>query len=214
MDNKDKVKYKILSPKATDRVYRIVFWPVFLIFSLFHPVKVIGRENIPEGACVITPNHSAYADPIIAVCAFGAKMPLRIMAKEELFHIPVVGWVLVKCGIFGVNRGQNDVAAVKRAIKVLKEGCRLMMFPEGTRVKDENAAQDAKTGAIMFAARTGSPLVPVFIPRKKNWFRFTKIVIGEAYYPDVPQRKATQQDYQVAADDLLKRIYALEERLK
>mgnify|MGYP003211359969 FL=1 len=122
MSKQKKVQYKFLSKKGTDRLYHILFWPVFLVFSIFHPVRMIGRSNIPEGAAVIAANHSAYADPMMVIMAFGYHNPLRVMAKEELFHIPVLGWLLIKLGIFGVNRGQNDIAAVKRAIKVLKEG--------------------------------------------------------------------------------------------
>lgn len=211
MSKQKKVQYKFLSKKGTDRFYHILFWPVFLVFSIFHPVRMIGRSNIPEGAAVIAANHSAYADPMMVIMAFGYHNPLRVMAKEELFHIPVLGWLLIKLGIFGVNRGQNDIAAVKRAIKVLKEGCKLLLFPEGTRVSSPEESTEAKTGAVMFAVRAGVPVVPVYIPRKKHWFRFTRITVGEAYYPDVPARRATPEDYQRAADELMRRIYALEE---
>ena len=211
MDNAKKVKYKPLNKAGTDRLYRILFWPVFLVLSIFHPVRVVGKENIPAGAAVITPNHSSNFDPLMAIMTFGAKYPLRIMAKEELFHIPVLGWLLVKFGMFGVNRGHSDMAAIKRAIKVLKEDCKLMLFPEGTRVTSDENATSAKTGAILFSARSGAPLVPVFIPRKKKWFRPTTVIIGQPYQPDVPKRGATQEDYQQAADELLRRIYALGE---
>lgn len=211
MSKQKKVQYKFLSKKGTDRLYHILFWPVFLVFSIFHPVRMIGRSNIPEGAAVIAANHSAYADPMMVIMAFGYHNPLRVMAKEELFHIPVLGWLLIKLGIFGVNRGQNDIAAVKRAIKVLKEGCKLLLFPEGTRVSSPEESTEAKTGAVMFAVRAGAPVVPVYIPRKKHWFRFTRITVGETYYPDVPARRATPEDYQRAADELMRRIYALGE---
>ena len=131
MKNDQKVKYKPLSKQGTDRLYHIVFWPVAFFFSIFHPVHTIGREHIPEGAAVIAANHSAYADPMMAIMAFGYRNPLRIMAKEELFHIPVLGWLLIKLGMFGVNRGHSDISAIKRAIKVLKEGCKLDAVPGG-----------------------------------------------------------------------------------
>ncbi len=211
MDKTTKVKYKALSKQGTDRLYRIAFWPVFLVLSIFHPVRVKGRENIPAGAAVITPNHSSNFDPLMAIMTFGAKYPLRIMAKEELFHIPILGWLMIKFGMFGVNRGHSDMAAIKQAIRVLKEDCKLMLFPEGTRVTSAENATNAKTGAIMFAARTGSPLVPVYIPRKKRWFAPTTVTIGQPYYPDMPKKGATQEDYQREADELLRRIYALSE---
>ena len=213
MRNADKVKYKPLSKKGTDLFYHIVYWPVWFFFSLFLPVRVSGRENIPAHAAVIASNHSSNSDPLMAVLAAGYRNPLRIMAKEELFHIPILGWLLVKLGMFGVNRGQSDITAVKRALKVLKEDCRLLVFPEGTRVTSEAAGSDAKNGAIMFAARAGVPVVPMYIQRKKRWFRFNRVIIGEPYYPDVPAKRATQEDYTAASEDMLKRIYALKEQV-
>ena len=209
-----KIKYKPLSEKGTDRLYHILFWPFFVILSIFHPVRVVGKENIPAGAAVITPNHSSNFDPPMAIMAFGAKYPLRIMAKEELFFIPFLGFIMVKCGMFAVKRGQADMAAIKHAIRVLKNNCKLMLFPEGTRVTSDDTATSAKTGAIMFASRGQAPLVPVYIPRKKKWFRPTTVIIGEPYYPDVPKKGATQEDYQREADELLRRIYALGEESK
>ena len=80
---------------------------------------------------------------------------------------------------------------------------------ENTAAPEEST--EAKTGAVMFAVRAGVPVVPVYIPRKKHWFRFTRITVGEAYYPDVPARRSTPEDYQRAADELMRRIYALGE---
>ena len=214
MRNADKVKFKPMSKEATDQFYHIVFWPVWFFFSLFLPVRVTGRENIPEHGALIASNHSSNSDPLMAVIAAGYHKPLRIMAKEELFHIPVLGWLLVKLGMFGVNRGQSDITAVKRALKVLKEDCRLLVFPEGTRVTSEVADSDAKNGAIMFASRAGVPIVPMYIQRKKHWFRFNRVVIGEPYYPNVPAKRATQEDYRAASEDMMKRIYGLEARAR
>ena len=211
MRNADKVRIKPLSKEATDRIYHIVYWPVWFFFCLFHPVKVIGKENLPEGAAVIASNHTSNADPLMAIFACGYRNPIRIMAKEELFHIPILGWIMVMAGMFGVNRGQSDIVAVKRALKVLKEGCKLFLFPEGTRVKkDQEEDRSAKTGAILFASRSNAPLVPMYIPRKKHWFRFTKVIIGKPYYADVPEKRASQEQLQHAADELLDKIYSLE----
>ena len=210
MRNSDKIRMKPPSKRAADRLYHILYWPVWFFFSIFHPVRVIGRENLPEGAAVIACNHNSLADPLMAIFACGYRNPIRIMAKEELFHIPLLGWLLIKVGMFGVNRGQSDISAVKRALKVLRDGCKLFLFPEGTRVKaGEDGDSSAKTGAVLFASRSSVQLIPMFIPRKKRWFRPTTVVIGEAYYPALPDRR-TAEDLQRCSDELLERIYGLE----
>ena len=66
----------------------------------------------------------------------------------------------------------------------------------------------------MLAMRTGAPLVPVYIPPKKRWFRFTTVVIGEPYYPQVESKKVSAEEYRAIAEDLMERIYALEEQAR
>ena len=124
-------------------------------------------------------------------------------------HWPVIGWILRHGGIFGVKRGKSDIAAIKTAIRYLKNDELLLMFPEGTRHQDGEFG-DAKTGAAMLALRTGVPIVPIYVPAEKRWFRWNQVVFGEAYYPEVPSGgKPTPEDYRAVADDLMERIEAL-----
>lgn len=184
-----------------------VIWP---FFNLFHPVRAIGRENIPEGPAVICPNHSTAGDPFYVVFAFGRRWPMRAMAKAAIMRVPFVGWILGRAGVFGVERGAADMKAVKTALKFLKEGDKLLMFPEGTRVHEGEDAQ-AKAGAALFATRTGAPLLPVYIQRKKRRFRRNTVVIGEPYYPEYAGRKPTAEELQTIARDLMDRVRALGE---
>ena len=103
------------------------------------------------------------------------------------------------------------MAAAKECLRVLKKGEKLLMFPEGTRVK-EGKVSEAQTGAAMFATRTGTPLVPVYIQPKKRRFRKTTVVFGQPYYPAFEGRKPSADDYQRIADDLLVRVRALGEQ--
>ena len=136
----------------------------------------------------------------------------KAYAKEEIMRWPVIGWLLKKAGIFGVKRGKADVAALKEALRVLRDGEKLLLFPEGTRVK-EGEVSEAHTGAAMFATRTGAPLLPVYISPKKRIFRKTTVIFGQPYNPAYEGRKATPEDYQRIADDLLVRIRSLGETI-
>ena len=82
------------------------------------------------------------------------------------------------------------------------------MFPEGTRHQDWDFG-DAKTGAAMLALRTGVPIVPIYVPAEKRWFRWNQVVIGEAYYPQSSGKRATPEEYHAIAEDLMERIEAL-----
>lgn len=195
---------------SMDRFYHVLYAVIWPFFCLFHPVKAVGRENVPEGAVIVCPNHTRASDPFFVVFAFGRRHVMRAMAKVEVMRIPVVGWILNRAGVFGVDRGAADINAVKTALRFLKEGNKLLMFPEGTRVEDgENV--EAKTGAAMFSVRTGTPILPVYIPAKKRWFRPTTVIIGQPFLPQVAGRKGTSEEYRAIADDLMERIHALGE---
>ena len=149
---------------STDRFFYVLYTVLWPIFNLIHPVKAIGRENIPEGAALICPNHTRASDPFFVLFAFKRKHIMRAMAKAELMRVPVIGWLLGKAGVFGVERGSADINAVKTALRVLKDGYKLLLFPEGTRVAEgQEEEHEAKTGAAMLAVRTGVPIVPVYL---------------------------------------------------
>lgn len=194
----------------TETVFGILYTILWPVFRFVYPIKAVGRENIPEGAAVICPNHSAAIDPFYVVFAFGRKYPMWAMAKQEILNWPVVGWILGKAGVFGVDRGSADLKAAKTALRCLKENRKLLMFPEGTRVH-EGESVEAKAGAALFATRTGSPLLPVYIPTKKKLFRPNTVVIGKPYYPQIAGRKATNDELQAIAADLMDRVHALGE---
>lgn len=194
-----------------NRVYSVIYPIIRVFMKLFHPWKEVGADNIPEGAAVICGNHTTLGDPLYVVCAMGGKRQTHVMAKAEIMRWPVIGFLLKKAGIIGVNRGKSDMAAVKECLRVLRGGEKLLMFPEGTRVR-EGETSEVRTGAAMFAARTGAPLVPVYISPKKRRFRKTVVVFGRPYYPEFEGRKPSADDYQRIADDLLERVRALGEQ--
>ena len=192
-------------------VYAIIYPFVWIFMRLFHPWRAVGLENLPEGAALLCGNHTTAGDPLYVVCCLGRRRQTHVMAKEEVMKWPVIGFILKKAGVFGVKRGKADVAALKEALRVLKCGERLLIFPEGTRVK-EGETSEAHTGAAMFSTRTGAPLVPVYIQPKKRLFRKTAVVFGEPYHPDFEGSRPTSEDYRRIAGELMARIRALEEQ--
>ena len=196
--------------KRMDWFFHLLYLVVWPYFRLIHPVHAVGRENIPQGPAVICPNHTTAGDPFYVVFAFGWRWPMRAMAKASIMRVPFVGWILGRAGVFGVDRGAADMKAVKTSLRFLKEGDKLLMFPEGTRVHEGEDIQ-AKAGAALFATRAGAPLLPVYIQSKKKLFRRNTVVIGEPYYPKYAGRKPTAEELQVIARDLMDRVRALEE---
>lgn len=208
-----KAEKKLRSREQEARFYDFFFTLVRIVWSIIYPVRVKYRERLPEGACLVCPNHTSLADPPMAAVAMGRKAYPKIMAKKSLMEIPILGWCFEMSGTFGVDRGNNDIGAIKNALRALKDGCKLLIFPEGTRVAEDEQGQ-AKTGAVMFAFKTGAPIVPVFMTRKKRLFHRSVAVFGEPYYLKPAGKRATQEELNAAAEDLLRRIYALEAEAK
>lgn len=180
---------------------------VSAFMKIFCPWSCSGAENVPKGPVVLCGNHTALGDPLYVVCSFLDGEQAHIMAKNEIMSWPLIGWLARKAGVIGVKRGKSDVTAIKESMRVLKDGEKLLLFPEGTRVKDGQKA-DARTGAAMLATRTGVPILPVYIsPRKKG--ERVKVVFGIPYVPEFSGRKATPEDLHRITDDLMSRIHAL-----
>lgn len=144
------------------------------------PTKFIGKDNIPKGACIIASNHTSNADaPLLAVHTWEKKYYL---AKKELFNNKLVGFFAKKWGGIPIDRAGNDVVAIKECLKVLKNGKKLVIFPEGTRQNNENMELgEVKQGTAMLAIKAKVPVVPMFILNKPKFWRRNKIYIGKPF---------------------------------
>ena len=186
-----------------------LMWKLLRPFVLLlHPLDVQGRENLPDEPVLICANHSSGWDPVLLVCALASDFPLRIMAKEQLFKIPIIGGFIRRMGAFPVDRGNSDIGAVKTAISSLRDGWNLLIFPEGTRVKKPGQVMP-KSGAGMMAIRAGVKMVPVFIGTAKRLFRKTVIIFGKPFMPTYTGRKGTAEEYQANTDEVMRRAYEL-----
>ena len=196
--------------EAKNVFYRRVHWLLGPVVRLIFPLDVRGKEYLTEDAVVLCPNHSSALDPVLLACAMRYDVPLRIMAKKQLMEIPMLGWFLGKMGAFGVDRGNSDISAIKTSIRCLREGWKLMIFPEGTRVKEGEEA-DAKGGAAMIAIRSGVSMQPVYITTKKRVFRKNKIVFGPVYAPVYTGKKGTAEEYQANVEEVMRQVKELGE---
>ena len=194
--------------------FTFVYYVVGFIVGILHPTEVIGMEKLPKSGVLLCPNHSSNWDPVL----IGTKLPvnyrLHVMAKEELFRNPVLGWIIRKLGAFPVSRGSNDISTVRTSIQAIKDGVNLLIFPEGPVVRNgvgdvDGLAAHAKAGAAMIGVRTGATLIPVFMDGEKKLFRRTRIIFGEPYQPVYTGRHGTSEEMQKIADDLLAAAYAL-----
>lgn len=189
-------------------LYRILRRIVMIAVCIVKPFKIIGRKNIPEGPAIICANHSSFSDPFYMAFAVPPKYHLCLMAKRELFDIKPLGWLLRGIGTFPVDRkSAGDMEAIKNSLSVLKAGKKLGIFPEGTRTSEDGAVSP-KAGAVRIAQKTGAPLVPMYIPRKKKFFRLNPIIVGEPMTVDGAKRLGHEEMERIA-DELMDKIAKL-----
>jgi len=195
--------------KPSYRFYRGFYRLARFFLGIFYRLRVSGTENIPEGAALVCANHSSNVDPFLIAFAFGVDRHMHVIAKVELFRIPVVAQVMKKLGMIKVNRDGPDTATIMSTFSYLKKNEKVVVFPEGTRVVDDNAAS-VKSGAVKIAERTGVAVVPVYLPRKKPLFSKVLVIIGEPYYIKKAETKRSPEEYAVLADEMMAKISGLD----
>jgi len=123
-----------------------------------------GLERLPDGGCVIAANHVSWLDPVTLADVLVAIGPVpRILAKESLFRVPVLGALLRVMRGVPVHRGGGDAGrALESAAAAVAAGDRVVIFTDGTLTKDpEGWPMVGKTGAARLALSTGAPVVPL-----------------------------------------------------
>jgi len=198
-----------MSKKVSHKFYRRCFRFAGPVIRFFRPIEVVGRENIVNGPALICGNHSAMIDPFLIALALGVDMQVRVIAKISLFKIPVVSTVLWKLGMIPVDRSTLDVSSVKSSLTYLKSGDKVVIFPEGTRVSSYDATA-AKNGAVKLAERAKVPIMPVFMPREKPFFKKSKVIFGEPYSIEKLAEKRSGEDYEVLSVELMEKIQGLD----
>lgn len=183
-----------------------------IVIRALYGFRAIHPENVPAaGAVIVACNHVSYLDPV--VLGIGFTRPVTYLAKQQLFAIPVLGPIIAGLGAYPTNREAGGVAAVRAALRVLKEGRCVGIFPEGTR--NLTGTAEEKGGAALLGALSGAPVVPAAIAgtRGARPFRQIRVIYGEPIHVE-RQRKADGDDLEKWTQEIMRRIHALEESIR
>ncbi len=144
----------------------------------------------PGQGVLIASNHQSFLDPMLVSIAFDR--PVHFLARASLFRVPLFGRLISGVGAHPVRRGQTDISTLKTAIRILRGGRALLMYPEGTRTPDGEVGE-FKAGVGSLAVRCGVPLLPVCIegayqcwPRSQRLPRPRRVAVafGELLRPE------------------------------
>ena len=180
--------------------------------------EVRGREHVPrDGGVLIASNHVSFWDPPLVGAALTREM--YFLAKEELFATPLLGPLIRSVNSIPIRRGVADLSGLARAITVVKEGGALLVFPEGSRMRD-GELHPARPGVGMMAVHADAPIVPCCITgsgRPSRWLTWrdrVRIWFGPArHWKDLagPESDLTHGRalYQRVGDAVMREIAAL-----
>lgn len=181
-------------------VRKIVKWFLRSLYKIFYKVEITGEEYKDKagenGGYIICSNHLNYLDAA-AIVVF-SKEKVRFIAKHDLGLNPVLRWLEHLFDIIPIKRNTQDLEAMKRCLKALKNDEILAIFPEGTR-KGMEKNEKAKNGAAFMAIRSGKPVVPVGISGSFKMFSKVSINYGEPIDMTKYKIKGKEKEGQEAA---------------
>lgn len=176
--------------KGGNYFYQIFYFLSWLVFKFFFRLEIKGEKIPSDGGIIVAANHNSYLDStVVGLCS---RRTVSFLAKEELFEVPVLRWIIRRLTTVPVKRGEPDLKSIKEIISLLKEGRQIGIFPQGTR-KITGAQPSLYRGVGMIAQRSGAPVYPISIKGTDKVFvggvipiRFPKItaVIGQPILPD------------------------------
>ncbi len=176
--------------------------------------RVVGAEKLQfAGPAIIACNHVSFLDPPFVGIAFDDVV--YSFARKTLFDHPLAGAILRSWQVLAVDRDKPDPASLKATIRLLRDGKKVLMFPEGTRSHD-GKTQSGEAGVGLFIAKGRAPVLPVRLfgtyeayPRGAKTLRPSRItlVVGDLWQPDLKSYPQTGKElYQTLADEVMRRI--------
>ncbi len=139
----------------------LLFAAAFVLFLLAYSFRSRGGHRLPgRGGVLIVANHQSFLDPMLV----GASMrrPLAYLARKSLFRNRFLAWLMDTLGAIPLDRDASPTQGIKAALRLLKAGKAVVMFPEGGRSRD-GKLRPLKPGLIALLRRTEVPVIPVGI---------------------------------------------------
>jgi cytidylate kinase len=168
-----------------NKMMRWIYWFGWLLFGAAYRtlfgLRILGRENlILSGPVLVASNHQSFLDPPLIGNLYQTEMVF--FARKTLF-VSIGKWLFPQWNAIPIDQEKPDMSSMKTVIRKLKEGWRVLVFPEGARTLDGEIGP-AAPGIGMIAAKAGVPIQPVRIfgadkalPRGSGKMSFARITV-------------------------------------
>jgi len=195
-------------------MHKLIYWTVWSLARsvawLVYGLKMFNRQYVPAtGPVIIASNHQSYLDP--PVVSISISREVHFFAKEELFRIFGLGWLITELNSIPVRRGVYDPKSIKGVLAALEQGGALILFPEGTRGNGVDFLPP-KPGIGLIARHGRVPIVPTYVYRSPRtaaslWRRRINVRFGPPISADQVVGFADDREgFQALAELVMTRI--------
>ncbi len=195
---------------------RWVYWLGWMAFgAAFRTIfglKIVGAENlVTKGPVLVASNHQSFLDPPLIGNLYNTEMVF--LARKTLF-VGFFKWLYPQWNAIPVDQDRPDMASLKTIIRKLKDGHRVLVFPEGARTLDGKLGE-AAPGIGLIAAKSHAVIQPVRIsgardalPRGSARIRFARITVSIGKPIRLTPEELKAADGKESYDRIAKRIMA------
>lgn len=197
---------------------RWIYWLGWMSFGAAYRtlfgLRIEGRENlITEGPVLVAANHQSFLDPPLVGNLYHEEM--FFLARKTLF-VGLGKWLYKQWNAIPVDQDRPDMASLKTMVKLLHQGEKVLVFPEGER-SESGALGTAQPGIGLIVAKAGVKVQPVRIrgaidalPRGSSRIKFARITMTVGPAIDFSGEDYKGKDgYQKIADRIMAEIAAL-----
>ena len=150
--------------KTVSRAMNPVYWFVYslsnLIAKLYLRRRVVNPEKLAEpGGCLVVGNHTSFLDPPMMGSAF--PYPIYYLGRKTLMSNRLSAAIYKYCQTIPIDQSKLEYSVLKRVIKLVQDGEKVLIFPEGERTFDGKLKEKGEAGVGLLIAKTKEPVLPV-----------------------------------------------------
>lgn len=161
------------------KFFGLIPWLLFRRQRVYHENK--WNKNRPlKGPAIIVSNHTSMMDYLTIMFVFPFRK-IRTLIAEVIYKHFFLGVLCNLMDNIPIHRERNDLSFMGEAVKTLRKGKCIQIFPEG-RINQSSTLLDFKPSMVYLALRSGAPIVPCYIEPNYSSIKRTRVIIGEKIY--------------------------------